>query len=100
MDLWTIVLVLLAIVLGFKVITSFLQPKFVPEPVAKFQVGELTLQALRYYCGYDYMRPTLIAIRGNILDVTGSYDQYGPGDCGQTNLQLAMLKNGPAYCPG
>lgn len=81
MDLWTVLLVVLAIILGYKVLSGFLQPKAVPEQVAKFQVGELTLEALRYYCGYDYMRPTLISVKGKILDVTGSYDQYGPGSC-------------------
>ena len=50
-----------------------------PEELAKFQVGEITAETLAYHCGYDYMKPLLIAVKGRIFDVTKSTKDYGPG---------------------
>lgn len=50
-----------------------------PEPVAKFHIGQITLETLGQYCGYDFTRPILIAVKGQIYDVTSAADQYGPG---------------------
>ena len=44
----------------------------------KFSIGEITLESLRYYCGYDYSKPNLISIEGEVYDVTALPD-YAPG---------------------
>lgn len=36
----------------------------------KFSIGEITLESLRYYCGYDYAKPNLISIQGEVFDVS------------------------------
>lgn len=44
----------------------------------KFSIGEISLESLRYYCGYDYSKPNLISIEGEVYDVT-SLPDYAPG---------------------
>ena len=29
----------------------------------KIHIGDITAETLRYYCGYDYMRPILVAVK-------------------------------------
>lgn len=43
------------------------------------QVGEITKQELRAYNGSDPSKPILMAIKGQIYDVSGSRMFYGPG---------------------
>ena len=47
-----------------------------PEPV---QVGEITADELRQYDGSDPEKPLLMAIKGQIYDVSQSRMFYGPG---------------------
>lgn len=51
-------------------------PPPVPEPV---QVGEITEEELRQYDGSDPEKPLLMAIKGQIYDVSESRMFYGPG---------------------
>ncbi|CAL4917430.1 unnamed protein product [Urochloa decumbens] len=51
-------------------------PPPVPEPV---QVGEITEEELRQYDGSDPEKPLLMAIKGQIYDVSQSRMFYGPG---------------------
>ncbi|KAF8722595.1 hypothetical protein HU200_022430 [Digitaria exilis] len=51
-------------------------PPLVPEPV---QVGEITEEELRQYDGSDPEKPLLMAIKGQIYDVSQSRMFYGPG---------------------
>lgn len=50
-----------------------------PEPLAKFNVGSITLETLLLYSGYDYSKPILVAVKGKVYDVTKAADQYAPG---------------------
>lgn len=42
-------------------------------------VGDITTDSLQVYCGYDFMKPILIAIRGLVYDVSDQRELYGPG---------------------
>ena len=42
---------------------QLLQPKPVAVEEARFQIGDITAETMQYYCGYDYMKPILVAIR-------------------------------------
>ncbi|KAI4348528.1 hypothetical protein L6164_009241 [Bauhinia variegata] len=55
---------------------GFDNEKPAPEPV---QLGEITEQELRAYNGSDPNKPLLMAIRGQIYDVSSSRNFYGPG---------------------
>ena len=37
-------------------------PESLPQE-AKLHIGEITADALQYYCGYDYMKPILVAVK-------------------------------------
>lgn len=52
------------------------EPAIPPEPV---QIGEVTIEELRAYDGSDPKKPLLMAIKGNIYDVSRSRMFYGPG---------------------
>ncbi|CAN6282575.1 unnamed protein product [Urochloa humidicola] len=56
--------------------TQTTPPPPVPEPV---QVGEITEEELRQYDGSDPEKPLLMAIKGQIYDVSQSRMFYGPG---------------------
>ncbi|KAF8672458.1 hypothetical protein HU200_049670 [Digitaria exilis] len=56
--------------------TQTAPPPPVPEPV---QVGEITEEELRQYDGSDPEKPLLMAIKGQIYDVSQSRMFYGPG---------------------
>lgn len=77
-SLWTVILigVVLAIIIQ---LAKALFMKQAPEQPAKHNIGNITLDALRFYNGYDYMKPLLVAIKGKVYDVTNSYDTYAPG---------------------
>eukprot|EP00882_Tetradesmus_deserticola_P006037 GHRQ01006355.1.p1 GENE.GHRQ01006355.1~~GHRQ01006355.1.p1 ORF type:complete len:241 (+),score=85.60 GHRQ01006355.1:619-1341(+) len=49
-----------------------------PEPT-KWMVGDITELTLASHTGYDWSKPTLIAVKGVVYDVSKSNDQYGPG---------------------
>ncbi|TVU32095.1 hypothetical protein EJB05_23813 [Eragrostis curvula] len=51
-------------------------PPPIPEPV---EVGEITEEELRQYDGSDPEKPLLMAIKGQIYDVSQSRMFYGPG---------------------
>lgn len=50
-----------------------------PEP-AKWMVGDVTPASLAFHNGMDWSKPTLIAVKGILYDVTKSNDLYGPGE--------------------
>ncbi|KAH7690833.1 membrane-associated progesterone receptor component protein [Dioscorea alata] len=52
------------------------EPEPLPPPV---QLGEITEEELRVYDGSDPKKPLLMAIKGQIYDVTQSRMFYGPG---------------------
>lgn len=79
MTFWSLILLGFLFALVVQVVRS-LRPPRTPAP-EKFMVGDLTLDALRFYSGYDIMRPLLVAIKGQLYDVTNAYDVYGPGRC-------------------
>lgn len=49
-----------------------------PEP-AKWLVGDVTPYTLATHNGMDWSKPTLLAVRGVVFDVTKRNDLYGPG---------------------
>jgi len=49
------------------------------EECAKFIVGDITSHTLATYCGYDFSKPILVAVKGKVYDVTKAAEQYGPG---------------------
>ncbi|KAG0479103.1 hypothetical protein HPP92_013822 [Vanilla planifolia] len=51
-------------------------PELPAEPV---QIGEVTLEELKAYDGSNPKKPLLVAIKGNIYDVSRSRMFYGPG---------------------
>ncbi|PUZ38401.1 hypothetical protein GQ55_9G193400 [Panicum hallii var. hallii] len=59
-----------------RVETQMAPPPPVPEPV---QVGAITEEELRQYDGSDPEKPLLMAIKGQIYDVSQSRMFYGPG---------------------
>lgn len=52
------------------------EPQIPQEPV---EIGEVTIEELRAYDGSDIKKPLLMAIKGNIYDVSKSRMFYGPG---------------------
>ncbi|KAK8942345.1 Membrane steroid-binding protein 2 [Platanthera zijinensis] len=52
------------------------EPSIPLEPV---QIGEVTIDELKAYDGSDPKKPLLMAIKGNIYDVSRSRMFYGPG---------------------
>ena len=77
MELLTSLLVLLVVlVVVFVLLTSRKPP---PLPPVKYHVGDVTLEALRFYSGYDWSKPPLVSIKGKIYDVSNKYELYGPG---------------------
>ncbi|KAL3715611.1 hypothetical protein ACJRO7_007353 [Eucalyptus globulus] len=51
-----------------------------PAPPAEpVQLGDVTAEQLRAYDGSDPRKPLLMAIKGQIYDVSGSRMFYGPG---------------------
>lgn len=52
-----------------------------PEPeIEPIEVGEITAFELEQYDGRDPTKPLMMAIKGNIYDVTKGKDFYGPPD--------------------
>eukprot|EP00878_Enallax_costatus_P039355 GHUV01044986.1.p1 GENE.GHUV01044986.1~~GHUV01044986.1.p1 ORF type:complete len:141 (-),score=8.30 GHUV01044986.1:134-556(-) len=50
-----------------------------PPPPAKWMVGDPTAESLAFHNGYDWSKPTCLAVEGVIYDVSKSGDLYGPG---------------------
>ncbi|KAG2482554.1 hypothetical protein HYH03_018513 [Edaphochlamys debaryana] len=50
-----------------------------PPPPTKYQLGDVTLESLRFYSGHDWSKPPLVAIRGKVYDVSNKWDDFGPG---------------------
>lgn len=58
----------------------FLSPDdFVPVKKQSLNLGDMTEEELRAYNGSDSEKPLLMAIRGQIYDVSTSKMFYGPG---------------------
>uniref|UniRef100_A0A0D6R9H6 Cytochrome b5 heme-binding domain-containing protein n=1 Tax=Araucaria cunninghamii TaxID=56994 RepID=A0A0D6R9H6_ARACU len=55
---------------------DFVPMEPIPEPV---QLGDITAEELKGYDGSDPKKPLLMAIKGNIYDVSQSRMFYGPG---------------------
>ncbi|GIL55396.1 hypothetical protein Vafri_10957, partial [Volvox africanus] len=70
--LFVIVIVLALIIRGSR--------RSLPPTPDKYELGDVTLEALRFYNGYDWSKPPLVAIRGKVYDVSNKYDVYGPGN--------------------
>ncbi|XP_043687056.1 membrane steroid-binding protein 2-like [Telopea speciosissima] len=51
----------------------------IPAVVEPVQLGEITEEELRVYNGSDPKKPLLMAIKGNVYDVSMSRMFYGPG---------------------
>ncbi|KAF8057743.1 ALG10 [Scenedesmus sp. PABB004] len=50
-----------------------------PPPPAKWEIGDITGATLAGHNGYDWSKPTLLAVRGVVYDVSTRNDLYGPG---------------------
>lgn len=73
--------VLVGIVLvGFSIYVSLgTVRKLANEPHTHFQIGPITVETLAQYCGYDFTKPILVAIKGKVYDVTKAAEDFGPG---------------------
>ncbi|KAG2424512.1 hypothetical protein HXX76_014393 [Chlamydomonas incerta] len=75
----TTILALLAVVLLVAVIITSTSKRAPPPKPEPYKLGDVTLEALRYYNGYDWTKPALVAIKGKVYDVSNKYEIYGPG---------------------
>ncbi|KAG1672274.1 hypothetical protein FOA52_004288 [Chlamydomonas sp. UWO 241] len=66
-------------ILVLVLIMQALRKKPVPVETARFQVGDISSDSLAYYCGYDFMKPILVAVKGTVYDATNRADLFGPG---------------------
>lgn len=60
----------------------FFPPKFTPAVAVKLpeiDPRDFTLAELREFDGSDPSKPLLVALSGNVYDVTPSKSMYGPG---------------------
>lgn len=83
MDAMTLFLLVVGSVLVYLVVTiarSFLWP-LKPIDISEMSrsVGEITLEELSKFSGADPFRPLLLALKGNVYDVTKARNFYGPG---------------------
>lgn len=46
----------------------------------KVHIGDITTETLESYCGYDYSKPILVAIKGKVYDVSKAAAKFGPGE--------------------
>lgn len=97
MSLWTIILIGVVLAIIVQLAKALFAATRKPEEPAKLHIGDLTLDALRFYNGYDFMRPLLIAVKGKVYDVTNSYDLYAPGGCVTPQLQAWRPPCQPAH---
>jgi membrane-associated progesterone receptor component len=86
MDANSIVLVIAAGIVSYFVLTTirilfeiFFPSKVTAKGYQPQQVGELTLEEMSKCTGDDPFRPILVAVKGNIYDVTEARNFYGPG---------------------
>ena len=80
MDVVTFALILFVIVLVYNILKAWKESRKPPPPEVKWMIGDITQYSLRFYNGMDWSKPTLIAVKGHVYDVTNSNaDLYGPG---------------------
>jgi predicted heme/steroid binding protein len=80
MDVVTYALILFVIFLVYNILKAWKESRKPPPPEAKWMIGDITQHSLRFYNGMDWSKPTLIAVKGKVYDVTNSNaDLYGPG---------------------
>lgn len=66
-------------ILALVLVLQGLRKKPAPAEPVRFQIGNISAESLAYYCGYDFMKPILIAVKGVVYDATNRADLYGPG---------------------
>ena len=91
--LWYCILGLIAYLL-FQLVVMRRPKDATPE---KFSIGEITSESLRYYCGYDYSKPNLIAIEGEVYDVSCAMRRATIENSLNPPSQVTAL---PDYAPG
>lgn len=65
----------------FLAVTWFFRRDREPQPPPyKFHLGDVTLETLEAYAGWDFSKPILIAIKGKVYDVSKAGDVYGPSE--------------------
>lgn len=79
MELVTIALCVVILVLVVQIFKAWQDSRKSPPEVAKLNIGDITLHSLVYHNGTDWSKPTCIAVKGTVYDVTKSNDIYGPG---------------------
>lgn len=83
MDLNSAIFVLAVGIAGYFLITTlraiFWPPPIVPRGYIPRQIGDITAEELSKCAGEDPYRPTLVALRGRVFDVTEGRGFYGPG---------------------
>ncbi|KXZ55168.1 hypothetical protein GPECTOR_3g315 [Gonium pectorale] len=74
-------LALIAVAVLAVVFLFVLRARSSPAPPApeKYQLGDVTVETLRLYNGYDWSKPPLVAVKGKVYDVSNKYELYGPG---------------------
>ncbi|KXZ48212.1 hypothetical protein GPECTOR_29g118 [Gonium pectorale] len=72
---------LIAVAVLAVVFLFVLRARSSPAPPApeKYQLGDVTVETLRLYNGYDWSKPPLVAVKGKVYDVSNKYELYGPG---------------------
>ncbi|KAJ7541257.1 hypothetical protein O6H91_10G051300 [Diphasiastrum complanatum] len=78
---FTLLAVLVGVYYLYSSLTAVPEPPFVPmePPPPPAQLGDVTEEELKAYDGTDPTKPLLMAIKGQIYDVTYSRGFYGPG---------------------
>ena len=56
------------------------------------QYGDLTLETLEMYSGFDPFRPILLAVQGRVYNVTEGQQFYGRGDFDLLGMVFGMLR--------
>lgn len=81
MDLVAIIGGLVIAYLLLQIYRAIKEARAPPPAPAKWMVGDITDYTLRFHNGMDYSKPTLMAVKGVLYDVTNSTDLYGPSEC-------------------
>lgn len=78
-DSWILLIVVVVVaVVALGILTTGRRNGPPPVKLTAY-VGDLTQHTLRYYCGMDYMKPTLVAVQGTLFDVTTD-KRFLPGE--------------------
>ena len=72
-----VVLVCLAAFVVYKLLEAWRYSPGTPKPT---QYGDLTLQTLEMYSGFDPFRPILLAVQGKVYNVSEGSEFYGRGE--------------------